>query len=103
VYKSKSSLLFFSLVLFAATAASQLQWGGARWGDWGWAVRIETRADLASLKDDARFVRIEIKSVPNTLRMFWLDFRSDALALQADAAVESRITGERLSRVMQNR
>jgi hypothetical protein len=102
VYKSKLSfLLFFSIVLFAA--AARLQWGGLRWGDFREGVRIESRADIASLKDDGRFVRREMKLVPVNLRMFWLDLRADMLSLKADAAFESKLARERLSPAAQSR
>jgi len=101
VYKSKSSFLLFLVVLSAA--AAQLQWRGVRWGDLGQLARIEARVDLASLHDDMRSFQGSMKSVPSTLRAFWFDFRSNMLALQADAAVESELAAERFYPAAQDR
>jgi hypothetical protein len=101
VYKSKSSILLFSVVLL--TVAAQLQWGGARWEELSFALRVESRADLDSLNDDAQAVGREIKSFPNGLKMLWFDFRSNLLAIQADAAVETELAAERISPLVENR
>ena len=101
MYQSKSSILLFSVILL--TVAAQLQWGGARWEELSFALRAESRADLASLHDDAQAVGREIKSVPNGLKMLWYDLRSDLLTIQADAAVETEVAAERISPLADNR
>jgi hypothetical protein len=101
VYKSKSPILLFSVVLL--TVAAQLQGGGARWEELSVALRVEARAALASLNDDAQAVGIEIRGVPNGLKMLWADFRSDLLTIQADAAVETELAADRISPLVENR
>jgi hypothetical protein len=101
VSRSKSSFLFFSVILFAAVA--RLQWGGLRGRDFKEAVRIESRADIASVRDDLRFVRHEIKLAPGNFRVFWSDLRADMLSLKADAAFESRLVKQHFSPDSQNR
>ena len=101
VYKSKSPILLFSVILL--TVAAQLQWGGARWEELSFALRVELRADLASLKDDAQAVGGEIKGVPNGLKMLWADFRADLLTIQADAAVETELAADRIAPLVENR
>ena len=101
MYKSKSSILLFSVVLL--TVAAQLQWGGARWEELSFALRVELHADLASLHDDAQAVGGEIKSVPNGLKMLWSDFRADLLTIQADAAVETELAADRIAPLVENR
>jgi hypothetical protein len=101
VYKSKSPILLFSVVLL--TVAALLQWGGARWEELSFALRVEARADLASLNDDAQAVGIEIKAIPNGLKKIWFDFRSDLLTIQADAAVEAELAADRISPLVENR
>ena len=83
--------------------AAQLQWGGERWEELSFALRAESRADLASLNDDAQALGREIKSAPNGLKMLWFDLRSDLLTIEADAAVETELAAERLSPIVENR
>lgn len=101
MYKSKSSFLFFSVVLL--TGAALFQWGGVRWEDVSLAFRIESRADVASLNDDVRIIGKQIKTAPDEFKWLWSDFRSDVLELQADAAVESEVAAERMAPLMQTR
>ena len=85
------------------TVAAQLQWGGARWEELSFALRVELHADLASLHDDAQAVGGEIKSVPNGLKMLWSDFRADLLTIQADAAVETELAADRIAPLAEKR
>ncbi len=91
----KSSFLFFSIIL--AVAAVSLQSGGARWGDFTFAVKAESRADVVSLNDDARFVRAQVKATPTVLRTLWFDVQADLKELKADAADETKLAAERFS------
>lgn len=91
----KSSLLFFSITLVAATAS--LQSGGPRWGDFTWALRAESRADMISIHEDMRFVQVQAKATPTMLRAFWNDFRSDWKDLKADATADSKVAAARIA------
>ena len=85
------------------TVAAQLQWGGARWEELSFALRVEARADIASLNHDAQALGIEIKAVPNGLKKIWFDFRCDLLTIQADAAVETELAAGRIAPLVENR
>lgn len=96
----KSSFLFFSITL--AAAAAGLQTSGQRWGDFTWAMQVESRAGLASLDYDAKFIRAQAKSAPTVLKMLWLDVRADLKEIKADAKVETKVAAQRLSRHVDN-
>ncbi len=89
------------MVLLAV--AAQLQWGGARWEDLNFALRVESRADLASLRDDVQALDKEIRTVPDGLKMLWYDLCADLLTIQADAAVETQVAADRIAPLVENR
>lgn len=90
---SKSSFLLLSIAFL--TAAASLQSGSVRSGKVGTAVRYEARADIASLKDDARAIRNEAKRAPYDFETFWNDVCRDFWTIEADAVADVRSAARR--------
>jgi hypothetical protein len=92
VYKSKSSFLFFLVVLFSATAVI-LQSGGMRWRDVQLAFKLETHQDVASLRDDAEYIKYESKWAPVAVRNFMHDMRIEMRDMRSDLTAETKLPG----------
>jgi len=92
---SKSSFLLLSVAFL--TAAASLQSGSVRSGRVGTAVRYEARANIASIKDDARAIRNEAKRAPYDFKTFWNDVCRDFWTIEEDAVTDARLAARRFS------
>lgn len=91
---SKSLFFLFSLV-FLSTAARHS--GGAWLGEVRWALRSEAHADIASLEEDMHAIRNQAERTPGELKSLWNDMCKYIREIEADAAADARVTGERIS------
>jgi hypothetical protein len=87
--------LLFSLA-FLATAVSKHPGGG--WlGEVGLVLRSEAHADLASIKEDVHAIHGQAQRTPKAVKSFWGDLCRYVREVEADAAEDARIAGERIS------
>jgi len=79
----------FLLVSVALLVATTVLCGGARPGEFLKLFQTEFHADLNSLRDDVRIVREQSVRMRAELTSLWLDARSEAVMLRADARFEA--------------
>ena len=92
---SRSSVL---LVLFVASlAAAGLRSDGAWWGEIHQTLGSESRADIGSLKEDIRLMRIQAQLVPLAVETLWDDARREVRTLEADVVADARHAARRIS------
>jgi hypothetical protein len=87
-------LLLFSVGLLAGAAS--LQSGGFRLGDIGFVARTELSTDFASMKDDVRDLRHEIKTAPRELKVLWADAIKDAAMIETNAEASAHHVAQRI-------
>jgi hypothetical protein len=100
VRKSSSSFLLLSVAFLAAAAS--LQSGGAWLGNSHQHFGTETRAAVASLREDVREMRSRAEKMPPELRNFWNDLCRDVRTLEADLAADARSAAARISNLLKN-
>jgi len=92
---SKSLFILFSLA-FLATAVSKHSGGG--WlGEVRLVLRSEAHADITSIKEDTHAIHGQAQRTPGALKSFWEDLCQYVREVEADAAEDARIAGERIS------
>ena len=66
-------------------------------GEVRWALRSEARADIASIGEDMHAIQNQAARTPGELKSLWNDIRKYLRQIEADAAADARVAGERIS------
>jgi hypothetical protein len=94
-------LLLFSVALLAAAASFPA--GGDQLGEIGTAASIELHADVSSLADDMRDLRLSTLTAPVELRALWTDAWNDVNVIADDAVARVKAAARRLATLINTR